>query len=98
PMAPDSIHVDPAAGPKDASLLVSLREYKLCSYQQPHEFFMLRSMMGTTLEAAFQSWFEKYPGIAEPSQLALSVLNALEVWSHVEFLSLMQSLEGLHRA
>ena len=33
-----------------------------------------------------------------PSQLALSVLSSENLWLHVEFLSLMQALEGFHRA
>lgn len=33
-----------------------------------------------------------------PSQLALSVLSSDNLWLHVEFLSLMQALEGFHRA
>jgi hypothetical protein len=33
-----------------------------------------------------------------PSQLALSVFCSEKLWLHVEFLSLIQALEGLHRA
>ena len=33
-----------------------------------------------------------------PSQLALSILNSHDLWLHVEFLTLMQALEGFHRA
>lgn len=53
--------------------------------------------MNVDLAEIVVRWFDIYPKIHMPSQLALSVLVSDKLWLHVEFLSLMQALEGLHR-
>jgi hypothetical protein len=50
------------------------------------------------LETCFQSWFEQYPRVETTCGLATSILAADDLWPQVEFVSLMQALEGLHRA
>jgi hypothetical protein len=54
--------------------------------------------MGIDLSEALRNWFAVYPRIEAPSQLALSVMASQNLWRHVEFLSLVQALEGLHRS
>ncbi|MBK7000809.1 MAG: hypothetical protein IPH35_12820 [Rhodoferax sp.] len=98
PMAPDQVSAKlPDDGP-DVQILVALREAKYCSFKNHHDFFMLRDNAGIALEEIINRWFEVYDSVAMPSQLALSVLNSEMLWLHVEFLSLMQALEGLHRS
>jgi hypothetical protein len=53
--------------------------------------------MGIDVAKVIYTWFEKYPRVQIPSDLAISVLSSEELWHHVEFLSLMQALEGFHR-
>lgn len=81
-----------------ASIVVVQREPKCCSYTSLHEFFMPRKAMGVELAKVVARWFEIYPKVASPSQLALSILASEDLWPHVEFLSLMQALEGFHRS
>ena len=98
PMAPDRVNARVAADDRDAQILVALREAKYCHHKKGSDFFMLRSGMGIDFGVVFCNWFETYDTIAMPSQLALSVLSSENLWLHVEFLSLMQALEGFHRA
>lgn len=97
-MAPDQVSAKLADDGPNVQILVALREAKYCSFQTHHDFYMLRDNAGVALEQIVKRWFEIYDSVAMPSQLALSVLNSEKLWLHVEFLSLMQALEGLHRA
>lgn len=98
PMSPD--HISAKVTEPDISLevLVGLREAKYCTHKHVHDFYMLRNSMAIELGAVFARWFKLYDSLATASQLALSVLNSKDLWLHVEFLSLMQALEGFHRA
>ncbi|WP_426336996.1 HEPN domain-containing protein [Pseudoduganella sp. R-31] len=98
PMAHDHAEGVLSEGDRKVQVLTSLREPACCAFQNPSEFFMARRMMGVDFATVCQNWFERYQAIETPSQLALSVLNTRNLWSHVEFLSLMQALEGFHRA
>lgn len=98
PMAPDQVSAKLPDEDGDVQILVALREAKYCDYQRHSDFYMLRNQAGIQLEDMLCKWFEIYEKLAMPSQLALSVLNSENLWLHVEFLSLMQALEGLHRA
>lgn len=97
PMAPDQVTAKVADSDVNVTVLVALREASYCTYEHRNEFYMLRSSMGVDLGTTFAKWFEIYDQISTPSQLALSVLSSSNLWLHVEFLSLMQALEGLHR-
>lgn len=98
PMAPEQVSAKTAENGTEVEILIALRESQCCSLQTPKDFYMLRNSMEIDLESVFSSWYEKYESIAMPSQLALSVLSSKDLWLHVEFLSLIQALEGFHRA
>lgn len=98
PMSPDHISAKIAEPNIDVEVLVALREGKYCTHKYIHNFYMLRNNMEADLGAVFAKWFELYDSVAMASQLALSVLNSKDLWLHVEFLTLMQALEGFHRA
>lgn len=98
PMAPDEVTAKVANSDISVAVLVALREANYCAHRKPSDFYMLRSNMDADLGATFAKWFELYDQIAMPCQLALSVLSSENLWLHVEFLSLMQALEGFHRA
>jgi hypothetical protein len=97
-MAPDQVSAKLENDGPNVQILVALREAKYCTFQNHHDFYMLRDNAAVALEEILNRWFEIYDSVAMPSQLALSVLNSDKLWLHVEFLSLMQALEGLHRA
>jgi len=98
PMSPDRIGAKVADGGLDVDVLVALRESQYCSHKKVADFFLLRDGMDVELGDVFVRWFGIYDTVAMPSQLALSVLSSKDLWPHVEFLSLMQALEGFHRA
>lgn len=98
PMSPDHIAATVDGPGGDVEILVALREAKYCAHKSCHDFYMLRNDMDADLSAVFSKWFDLYDAIAMPSQLALSVLCSEKLWLHVEFLTLMQALEGFHRA
>lgn len=98
PMSPDHISAKVDDSGSDVEILVALREAKYCPHKNGHDFYMLRNDMDVDLGALFAKWFDLYDSIAMPSQLALSVLCSEKLWLHVEFLTLMQALEGFHRA
>ena len=97
PMGADQIQVR-VGGTTDLEVLVALRQDKLCSIDDARFFFLLRSGLGVDFGSVLSKWFANYEKLAIPSQLAQSVLSTDDLWMHVEFLSLMQALEGFHRA
>lgn len=96
PMSPDCIEAAIDDHHK-VSVLIALRDAKSCPYIKLHDFYMPRGEMGRDLADVVRTWFDVYPKVSNPSQLALSVLASEKLWLHVEFLSLMQALEGFHR-
>lgn len=98
PMAPDHASAVVAGSGANVEVLVGLREAKYCEFRATSDFFLVRDALGVELSQALNRWFEVYESIAMPSQLALSVLSSEGLWLHVEFLSLVQALEGIHRA
>ncbi len=98
PMSPDCIKASTENTPHYAYIFGNFGPIKLCPYVNTHEFFMLSNAMGVPLTEVVNKWFEIYPKIQMPSELALSVLASEKLWLHVEFLSLIQALEGFHRA
>lgn len=98
PMKADEVSVKVAEAQPEISVLVGWNNPGYCPYNNPHEFFMPRWAMDVPLDAVFRKWFDLYASVAMPSQLALSVLSSDGPRMHVEFLLLMQALEGFHRA
>lgn len=97
-MAADHITAKVAESGQEVQLLIALRDPDTCKFKNQNKFFMLRNSMGVELRDVFERWFGLYDRVAMPSQLALSVMASEKLWLHVEFLSLMQALEGFHRA
>ncbi|GAB3788677.1 hypothetical protein GCM10028797_22710 [Dyella agri] len=98
PMSLDAISAKIVDYDVNLEVLVALRADQHCECKSLHEFYMLRSGLGVDFRDVFARWFENYETVGMPSQLALSVLSSEKLWLHVEFLSLMQALEGFHRA
>lgn len=98
PMTADQATAKVAASNADVNLMVGWSNPVYCPHRSSHEFFLLRGTMAVNLDTVFQTWFRKYDTVAAPSQLALSVLSSEGLWIHVQFLLLVQALEGFHRA
>jgi hypothetical protein len=96
-MPADCIEASPDESTHRIGVLVQLKHSDVCTLDQPSDFFMPRSALGKPLEQVVATWFAKVPAVLTPSQLAQSVLSS-DLWLHVEFLSLMQALEGFHRS
>lgn len=79
-------------------IVIAPRPKKQSEKQQPHDFLLSRTAIGTPFAEYCNRWFELADRVEKPVSLAQSVLSSEELWLHVEFLSLMQVLEGLHRA
>ena len=98
PMSPDCIKALIGEAHREVYVMVAFRDMKYCPYVGLYEFFMPRGEIGVDLADIVVRWFETYPKLLMPIQLANSVLASDKLWLHVEFLSLMHALEGLHRA
>jgi len=86
-------------GPSEPSFSVLKRQFgeKYCDYNQQREFFVSRSEV-TDFSRLWTNWLFQYEKVKEACSLAISVLTVDDLWTNVQFLSLMQALEGLHRA
>jgi ApeA N-terminal domain 1 len=97
PMFPDLILAQLSDG-RELSILVALNSKTMCTFTHVHEFFLLRDSLGNDFNAIIEKWFSLRKKIESPMQLALGIFSSPNLWLHVEFISLMQALEGLHRA
>lgn len=98
PMAPDLILSGEPARPGEVAHLVSLQLHKHCDATHPRQFTMSHGGLGTDIHAVIRRWFEIHDQFDTESGLAHAVLLEDSLWSHVEFLLLVQCLEGLHRS
>jgi hypothetical protein len=98
PMSIESISAKVADSSRRVQLLLAMRQGKPCTLKQPSDFFLPLPAAGTELQALAQNWYQAIDSVLAPSQLALSLLCSEGLWLHVKFASLMQALEGFHRA
>lgn len=97
PMSPDCVAASIDESNRSVYVMVALTDVGYCRHTNLHDFFITRGTMGIELEQVLARWFEIYPKVHMPSRLAMSILASEKLWMHVEFLSLMQALEGFHR-
>lgn len=98
PMVPDCINATIGSKTNEASIMATRYARKLSVSTFAESFFMSLLEMGTDLSEVVNRWFTLSPEVEAPSKLAESVLVSGNLWPYVEFLSLMQALEGFHRA
>lgn len=98
PMPPDRIEPKVEQRGVTLSVLVPRPSVKYCNHTNHHDFFVSRTRLGDGLGPVLTSWFEIFPRVKLPIDLALSTMASEDLWLHVRFLSLLQALEGLHRA
>ncbi|CAZ88136.1 conserved hypothetical protein [Thiomonas arsenitoxydans] len=97
PMGPDCLIAKTWDG-TDLQVLVSLSDDKTCDLDEPFHFFLTRPATGCDLCVLLNRWFDVNRDVGQISQLARGVLSSSDLWLHVEFATLMQALEGFHRA
>lgn len=97
PMPIDAIQASVEQSTPAFSVLVSMRQAEPCNFKSPHDFFVSRGVLGSAFPGIVEQWFREVDSVLVPSQLALGVLSTKNLWLHVEFLSLIQALEGFHR-
>jgi len=97
PMAPDCIQARRVANDAPVSVIVALQNRHICQHRSPHEYFLALPAIQADIEGLLNRWFESYAKVGLPCQLALSAAQPTGAWSHVQFVSMLQALEGLHR-
>jgi hypothetical protein len=98
PMPPDRIELKVDTHGFVLSVLVPRPSVQYCNHAQHHDFFVSRTRLNDSLSSIVEKWFELFARVEKPVDLALSTIASDELWPHVKFLSLLQALEGLHRA
>jgi hypothetical protein len=98
PLVADAIQAKFDESDHRADILVVTRKTEHPEQNYPIDFFLSRPTITAPLEEYCNKWFEIAPTVEKAASLARSVMASKDLWLHVEFLSLMQALEGLHRA
>jgi len=98
-MFADAIHARLDDSKNRVDILLNMRGVDVSEERgSPHNFFLSHPVISVPLETYCNKWFDLAPQADKPISLARSVMASEGVWLHMEFLSLMQALEGLHRA
>jgi hypothetical protein len=98
PMPPDRIEMKVEQRGVVLSVLVPRPSVRYCNHEDHNDFFVSRTRLGDDIGPIVANWFELFPRVQLPVGLALSTMASDDLWPHVRFLSLLQALEGLHRA
>jgi len=101
PARPDYLVVRPADTTEKSAVLRGTFYMEPCTFAAAHEFYMPCQKIGRLLDEVIEHWFdvyEKCDRLGAPCNLTISIFSAKQEWQHLEFLSLMQALEGFHRA
>lgn len=96
-MTPDCITLPASPGQERPSLLARRPPEEHCGITDLRFFFLSRGAFADHFEQGLARWFEHYPAFETTNGLAMSILASRTLWPHVEFLSVMQALEGFHR-
>lgn len=97
PMPIDAIEASVEQSATSVAVLVSMRQGTPCEFKNLHDFFIPRGALGSAFPSIVDLWFREVESVLTPSKLALGVISTKNLWLHVEFLSLIQALEGFHR-
>ncbi|MBT9599384.1 MAG: hypothetical protein IV094_25665 [Vitreoscilla sp.] len=97
PMPIDAISAHISETTQPISLLVAMRQADKYEFKSINDFLVPRSKLGDSFPSVVANWFREVESVLVPSQLALGILSTKDLWLHIEFLSLIQALEGFHR-
>lgn len=96
PMPVDEIQARFTDQPTDHGVLLALPKTVHCNAATVNDFFVFRGLLGSQFEGLVQRWFADKSKLQLPVGLAANVLASQDLWTHLEFLSLLQALEGFH--
>jgi hypothetical protein len=96
-MSPDQLSLTTVDGER-LQLLLPLRDARVCTLQQAFDFFLPKVVLGGEVETILSTWFARSEVFGQPMRLVHSALCSENRWLHVQFVSLMQALEAVHRA
>lgn len=82
----------------DCTLLFRSTRIQLCNLSVPDDFFIPASKLAGQFPHLLDAWLALMPAVSTVNDLLQSILASDSLWLHVEFLSLMHVLEGMHRA
>lgn len=97
PMPVDAVQASVGTSFPPLSILVTIRQAESCNVKSPSDFFVQRDALGSSFSELVATWFHEIESVMVPSQLALGIVSTKNLWLHIEFLSLIQALEGFHR-
>ena len=97
PMPIDAIQASMDQSTASLAVFVSMRHVAPCGFKNLHDFFISRGVLGNAFPSIVDLWFREVETVLTPSKLALAVISTNDLWLHVEFLTLIQALEGFHR-
>lgn len=97
PIRPERIEILREGKPEPLSLHLNYAPLISKSFQHPREFFLDLQSLRIPFQEALNNWFRVFPGIRKPCELAYSIFASDRFFLHIEFLSWMQALDGLHR-
>ncbi len=99
-MSPDAI--DCSTVQEGLKLMVALPDQHYCSVDHPTDLFINKNSFGENFENRLNDWFnlfETSPNFKIPCALAFEILSEKVTRAHfVDYLNIMQALEGIHRA
>lgn len=97
PMPIDAIQASMDQSTAPVAVFVSMRQVAPCGFKNLHEFFIPRDVLDNAFPSIVDVWFREVETVITPSKLALAVISTNDLWLHIEFLTLIQALEGFHR-
>ena len=80
------------------SVLFASKEAATPKQKHPSDYFLSRSSISIPFSECCNKWFDVAQKVEKPAALTKSVMASDDLWLHMEFLSLVQALEGFHRS
>jgi hypothetical protein len=97
-MASDAIQAQVDDSNRRVSVLFASKEAERPKQKRPSDYFLSRTAISIPFSDCCKKWFDVVPKVEKPVALTMSVMASDDLWLHMEFLSLVQALEGFHRS
>jgi hypothetical protein len=97
-MPPDCVEAILDSDRHAASVLFDSTYPPCCAFKEVRRFFIPQDSMKAEFSDVLLRWLDLPASLGTPCHLAANVLSQRQQWVNLEFLALMQALEGLHRA
>lgn len=94
----DAVHAKIDETNHRVSILFAAERTEVPLRRNPSDYFMSRGSISVPLVDCIANWFDIVSRVEQPASLAKSIMASKNLWLHMEFLSLIQVLEGFHRS